>query len=104
MRFGGTRDRRILALLRLGLKSANPMVAGPSADALVSMNDLQSIPFVLRLIETSNKSLATALTIFLTLYDAGLDKEQQIRGLLMDLKLREMYRWSLETKHKREAK
>ena len=103
MRFGGTRDGRNLALLRRGLKSANPMVVAPSADALASMNDVDSIPFVLRLIETSSKSLALALTISLTLYDVGVDREQQIRGLLLDPKLREMYRWSMETKHKREV-
>lgn len=79
------------------------MVVAPSADALASMNDVDSIPFVLRLIETSSKSLALALTISLTLYDVGVDREQQIRGLLLDPKLREMYRWSMETKHKREV-
>ena len=104
MRFGGTRDGRNLALLRRGLKSANPMVAAPSADALASMNDVDSIPFILRSIETTSKSLAMALTVSLTLYNVGVDREQWIRGLLVDPKLREMYRWSMETKHKREAK
>jgi hypothetical protein len=104
MVFGRTRDGRNLGLLRRGLKSANPMVAASSAQVLAEMNDVDSIPVILRMIETTSKSLAFALTGSLTAYDVGVDKEQQIRGLLVDPKLREMYRWSMETKHKGEAK
>ena len=103
MRFGGTRDRRNLELLRQGLKSANLMVAAASAHALASMNDVDSIPPILRMIETTNKPMAFVLTGYLSIYDVGVDRERQIRGLLMDPNLREIYRWSMETKHKREA-
>jgi hypothetical protein len=104
MRFGGTRDHRNLSLLRQGLKSLNLMVVAASADALALMNDVDSIPVILRMIETTNKPIAMLLIGSLSLYDGGVDREQQIRGLLLDPKLREMYRWSMETKHKGEAK
>lgn len=103
--FGGMRNSRSLALLRRGLKSANPMVAASCANALASMNDLDSIPLILRLIEaTRNKPMAMLLSGYLLLYDVDVSTEQWISSFLVDSKLRDMYRRDLEIKHKAEAK
>src|SRR5947208_3606284 len=71
MRFGSTRDGRNLALLRQGLKSLNSMVAAISADALAAMNDVDSLPIMLRMIETGNKPMGMLLIGSLSLYDLG---------------------------------
>lgn len=97
--FGGVRDPRMIQLLRRGFNSANSLVVAASAHVLAEMNDVDSIPLILRT-ANANKPVAMVIVGYLSMYNLDADAENRISDSLRDPKLKELYRWATETKRK----
>ena len=69
------------------------------------MNDVESLPILLQMLRTGNRSMAILMLLFvLPEYALGPDKEREISNMVADPELRAVYRLSIERKHKSAAK